>query len=172
MKKINYFSILLIPALAFALQSCGGTDTTQSSSAESAAQVSTEVATETAQATQEAPAEAVADANPYAQGEAIYNAKCIVCHQANGEGIPGAFPPLKNSDYLLADKVRAVAQALNGSNHEITVNGSKYSAPMPPQVDTHEEAVAVINYVLNAWGNNGGTVTLEEVKDIVIEPRP
>ncbi|NOU46860.1 MAG: cytochrome c [Bacteroidales bacterium] len=98
-------------------------------------------------------------------------AKCIVCHQANGEGIPGAFPPLKNSDYLFADKVRAVAQALNGSNHEIVVNGVKYNAPMPQQVGTKEEAVAVINYVLNTWGNKGGTVTLEDVKDVVIDPR-
>jgi hypothetical protein len=39
---------------------------------------------------------------------------------------------------------------------------------MPFQVDTHEDAVEVINYVLNAWGNNGGTVKLEEVKDIKI----
>ncbi len=45
-----------------------------------------------------------------ALGEKIYMEKCIVCHQANGEGIPGAFPPLKNSDYLFADKVRAVAK--------------------------------------------------------------
>lgn len=172
MKKINYFSLLLIAALAFTLQSCGGTDTTQSSSGESTAKAATETPKETVQEVQEVPAEAVAEANPYAQGEAIYNAKCVVCHQANGEGIPGAFPPLKNSDYLFADKVRAVAQVLNGSNHEITVNGSKYSAPMPPQVDTHEDAVAVINYVLNAWGNDGGTITLEEVKDVVIDPRP
>ncbi len=42
---------------------------------------------------------------------------------------------------------------------------------MPQQVDTKEEAVAVINYVLNSWGNDGGMVTLEEVKDVVIDPR-
>ncbi|MBU2466463.1 MAG: cytochrome c, partial [Bacteroidetes bacterium] len=83
----------------------------------------------------------------------------------------GAFPPLKNSDYLLADKVRAVAQVLNGSNEAIVVNGVTYTAPMPQQVNTKKEAVAVINYVLNAWGNDGGTVTLEEVKDVVIAPR-
>ena len=39
---------------------------------------------------------------------------------------------------------------------------------MHPQVDTHEDAVAVINYVLNAFGNKGGTITIEEVKDIKI----
>lgn len=172
MKKINYFSFLLIAALAFTIQSCGGTDTTQSSSGDTAANAVAETPATSAQQAQEQQAEPVADANPYAKGEAIYNTKCVVCHQANGEGITGAFPPLKNSDYLFADKIRAVAQVLNGSNHEITVNGQKYTTPMPPQVDTHEDAVAVINYVLNAWGNDGGMVTLEEVKDVVIDPRP
>ena len=105
----------------------------------------------------------------YAKGFEIYKAKCVACHQLNGEGVAGAFPPLKNSDYLLADKKRAVTQVLNGSNHEITVNGAKYSIPMPPQVDNYEDAVAVINYVLNAWGNNGGTITVDEVKDIEIK---
>ena len=104
----------------------------------------------------------------YAKGFEIYKTKCVACHQLSGEGIPGAFPPLKGSDYLLADKKRAVKQVLNGSNLEITVNGVKYVTPMPPQVDNYEDAVAVINYVLNAWGNKGGTVTVDEVKDIKI----
>ena len=104
----------------------------------------------------------------YPEGAKIYAAKCVVCHQITGEGIPGAFPPLKNSDYLLADKKRAVKQVLNGSNEPIVVNGVTYTVPMPFQVDTHEDAVAVINYVLNAFGNKGGTIKLEEVKDIKI----
>lgn len=102
----------------------------------------------------------------FPEGAKIYKEKCVVCHQVTGEGIPGAFPPLKNSDYLLADKKRAVAQVLNGSNEAMVVNGQTYTVPMPPQVETHEEAVHVINYVLNAWGNKGGTISMDEVKDI------
>jgi len=147
--KLGMFGVL-IAASSIVMQACGG-------SSETKKEAKTEATT--------------ASANPFAAGEKIYMAKCIVCHQANGEGIPGAFPPLKNSDYLFADKVRAVAQALNGSNHEIVVNGAKFNAPMPQQVGTKEEAVAVINYVLNTWGNQGGTVTLEDVKDVVIDPR-
>lgn len=128
--------------------------------------------TATQEKTQAAPAQPAADNTTIkARGEEIYKTKCIVCHQANGQGLPNAFPPLAGSDYLLKDKIRAVAQALNGSNMEITVNGLKYNAPMPHQVDNHEDAVAVINYVLNNFGNNGGYVTLEEVKHIVINPR-
>lgn len=104
----------------------------------------------------------------FPNGAKIYKEKCFVCHQLTGEGIPGAFPPLKNADYLLADKKRAVQQVLNGSNEAMTVNGTVYTVPMPPQVDNHQDAVDVINYVLNAWGNDGGTIKLEEVKDIKI----
>ena len=103
-----------------------------------------------------------------AKGKKIYDEKCFICHQTEGQGIPGAFPPLAEADYLLADKVRAVAQVLNGSNEEMVVNGITYTAPMTPQVDTKEEAVAVINYVLNSFGNDGGWVTIEDVKDVKI----
>ena len=104
----------------------------------------------------------------YPLGANIYKTKCIACHQATGEGMPGVFPPLKGSDYLMADKIRAVTQVLNGSNEEMLVNGVSYTMPMTPQVDTREDAVAVVNYILNAWGNEGGTVSLEEVKDVKI----
>jgi nitrite reductase (NO-forming) len=105
------------------------------------------------------------------RGEEIYKAKCTVCHQATGLGIENVFPPLANADYLLADKVRAVAQTLNGSKLEMIVNGKKYTQEMVPQVDNKEDAVAVINYVLNNFGNNGGYVKLDEVANIEIKPR-
>ncbi len=105
------------------------------------------------------------------KGEQIYKTKCVVCHQTTGMGVENVFPPLANSDYLLSDKVRAVAQTLNGSKLEMTVNGKKYTQEMTPQVDTKEDAVAVINYVLNNFGNKGGYVTLDEAKSIEIKPR-
>jgi nitrite reductase (NO-forming) len=124
----------------------------------------------------EAPAEAeVTPQDEMAQqmkrGEQIYKETCIICHMADGNGVQGAFPPLAKSDYLMADPVRAVAQTLNGSHEEMVVNGVTYNAPMTPQVDTKEDGVAVINYVMNNFGNGGGTVTLEDVKDVQIAPR-
>lgn len=105
-------------------------------------------------------------------GKQIYTTKCIVCHQADAKGVAGAFPPLANSDYLLADLKRGVAQTLNGSHEEMVVNGVTYNAPMTPQVQTLEEAVAVINYVLKTF--NGFTddklVKIEDVSDIEINP--
>jgi len=102
----------------------------------------------------------------------IYKEKCFACHQLDAKGIPGAFPPLANADYLVADLRRAVAQTLNGSHEEMVVNGETFNAPMVPQVKTIEEAVAVINYVLKEF--NGYTddklVKIEDVSDIEINP--
>ncbi|MEI7662778.1 MAG: cytochrome c, partial [Bacteroidota bacterium] len=97
------------------------------------------------------------------RGEEIYKTKCTVCHQVTGMGIENVFPPLAKSDYLITDKVRAVAQTLNGSKLEMTVNGKKFTTEMTPQVETKEDAVAVINYVLNNFGNKNGFVALAEV---------
>jgi len=105
-------------------------------------------------------------------GKKIYETpgKCITCHQANGQGIANVFPNLVGSDFLLNNKVLAVTQVLNGSA-KVGAKTVKYPAPMPPQLDTKEEAIAVINYVLNSFGNNGGVVTMDDVKDVVIDPR-
>ncbi len=106
----------------------------------------------------------------YPKGAKIFKEKCAACHQLTGMGVPGAFPPLKGSDFLKsATKARLIEQVLNGSNEGLTVNGVKYSIPMPPQVDNYSDAVAVINYILNAWGNNYGKATLADAKGIKIK---
>ena len=104
------------------------------------------------------------------RGKELYDTKCFACHQKDGKGLPKTFPPLANSDYLLADKVRAMAQTLNGSHMDMVVNGEHYNQQMVPQVTTKEDAVAIINYVLNNFGNKGGVITLDEVKDVKIKP--
>ncbi|MFC1731052.1 c-type cytochrome [candidate division KSB1 bacterium] len=160
MKKSLLLSLVAVLGLSLViLYSCGGS------------QEGEEATTEEPAAEEQAVVEEPEEEINMELGEQIYKEKCIVCHMENGQGVPGAFPPLANSDYLLEDKVRAVSQVLNGSNEEIVVNGETYMAPMVPQVDTKEEAVAIINYVLNNFGNDGGTVTLEDVADVVINPR-
>ena len=100
-------------------------------------------------------------------GKEIYSSNCQVCHLEKGEGIPGHFPPLANSDYLLKDKTRALKQAIYGSRVPITVNGIEYPGKKMTIIDLSDEQVKdVVNYVLNSWGNNGGAVTLEDVKAV------
>jgi nitrite reductase (NO-forming) / hydroxylamine reductase len=98
-------------------------------------------------------------------GEAVFKEMCIACHMATGEGLAPAFPPLAGADYLLADKQRAVRQAIFGSKEPITVNGATYPGGIMKLTRelADQEVVDVVNYVLNSWGNDGGTVTLDNV---------
>ncbi len=100
-----------------------------------------------------------------AAGEAVYKEQCMACHQPTGMGLPPAFPPLAKADYLLADKQRAVYQTIYGSSEPLTVNGADYPGGVMKLTRelADQEVVDVVNYILNSWGNEGGTVTLDHV---------
>jgi nitrite reductase (NO-forming)/hydroxylamine reductase len=97
------------------------------------------------------------------EGKAVYGRVCTACHQPDGAGLPGAFPPLKDSDYLKADLDRAVSAVVHGLTGPITVNGKQYSGAMPPMAYLKDEEIAAaLTYVLQSW-NGGGNVTAEQV---------
>lgn len=96
-------------------------------------------------------------------GKQVYSQTCFACHQGEGQGIPTAFPPLANADYLNADVDRAIDIVLHGMTGEITVNGEKYNSIMTAQTLTDEEIANVLTYVYNSWGNNKTEVTPEMV---------
>ena len=99
-----------------------------------------------------------------AAGGVLYNGTCSVCHQQNGAGLEGVFPPLADSDYLLADTNRAIAVVLNGLAGEVTVNGSTFNSVMPPMSQLNDDEIAnILTFALNSWGNNGDTVSADEV---------
>lgn len=92
-------------------------------------------------------------------GKDKYMATCVACHQANGQGIEGAFPPLAKADYLNADVDRAIDIVLHGKTGEITVNGKKYNSVMTAQALSDEDVSNVLTYVYNSWNNNKTVVT-------------
>tara|TARA_R110002049_G_scaffold307773_2_gene509429 strand:- start:14693 stop:16168 length:1476 start_codon:yes stop_codon:yes gene_type:complete len=101
-------------------------------------------------------------------GKNAYMQTCFACHQAEGQGIPNAFPPLAKSDYLNADVDRAIDIVLHGKTGEITVNGQKYNSVMTRQMLSTDEIANVLTYVYNSWGNSGKVVTkamVEKVKN-------
>jgi nitrite reductase (NO-forming)/hydroxylamine reductase len=103
----------------------------------------------------------VAQADP---GLAGFQTYCAACHQPDGQGMAGAFPPLAGSDYLLADPSRAVSAVLEGVSGTIEVNGVTYESIMPHLNYLDDEQIAaIVTYVLNAWGNDGGSVTAQQV---------
>lgn len=96
------------------------------------------------------------------RGSNIYSSNCIACHMENGEGLVGAFPPLKGSDYL-KDKKKIIQAMINGLQGEITVNGKKYNNVMPASGLNDKEIADVLTYVNNTWGNKGARITEQEV---------
>lgn len=88
-----------------------------------------------------------------ADGAALYAARCAACHQANGAGVPGAFPPLAGSEWLATDAKRLAALVLHGMTGSITVKGQAYNGAMPAfgtQLDDTEIA-AVLTHVRTQW---------------------
>jgi nitrite reductase (NO-forming) len=98
-------------------------------------------------------------------GRELFAGTCSVCHQANGAGLPGVFPPLAGSDFLNADIHRAVKIVLRGLNGKVKVNGNEFDSVMPPMSQLNDDEVAnILTYVLNSWGNKGGKIDADEVK--------
>jgi|SRR6185437_11981900 len=102
----------------------------------------------------------------YPEGKTIYQKTCITCHGTSGEGTQGMYPPLAKSDFLLADKNRAIYQVIKGSSTTYTVNGSSYNGVMPPQGLSDGEEAQVLNYVYHAWGNNGFVLNTADIKAV------
>ncbi len=99
-----------------------------------------------------------------AAGAILYNGTCSVCHQNNGMGLPGVFPPIARSDFLLADKKRVIEAVINGIAGPITVNDEDYNSVMPPMSHLNDDEIAnILTYVYNSWGNKGGVVSIAEV---------
>jgi len=103
-------------------------------------------------------------------GKKAYEANCQACHQPNGQGLAGAFPPLANNPNVTADKLHVVRTILKGMSGPLEVNGQKYNAVMPPMQHISDEDIADIsNYVLSSWGNKGGKVSEDEVENVRVE---
>lgn len=103
-------------------------------------------------------------------GEEAYAKNCQSCHQANGTGLAGAFPPLANNPHLADDKLHVVRTVLKGMSGPLEVNGNKYNAMMPPmQHLSDDEIAAIANHVLSSWGNDFGSVSVADVDAMRVE---
>jgi mono/diheme cytochrome c family protein len=101
------------------------------------------------------------------RGQEVFNSTCKLCHMENGQGQPGVYPPLANSDFLAKDTKRAIGIVLNGLNGEITVNGKIYNLDMPAQKQlTDQQVTDVLNFVRNSWGNKGKGIIVKQVSEM------
>jgi nitrite reductase (NO-forming) len=102
------------------------------------------------------------------RGKQVYMGLCFACHLPDGKGMPNVFPPLAASDYLMADRDRAIRIVLKGLIGPVTVNGTTYNSAMPPQeAALNEQQVAdVMTFVTNSWGNSAPATTVDDVRRV------
>ena len=100
-------------------------------------------------------------------GMQVYNRPtCGACHQPNGMGTPGTFPPLAGAEWVNEkDPARVIRIVLDGLTGPIQVKGQSYNSQMPGwRAQLSEEEIAqVITFIRKEWGNNAGPVTKEQV---------
>ena len=98
-----------------------------------------------------------------AMGAVVFLNNCASCHQGEGEGIEGEVPPLAGSDFLNADKTRAITVVAHGLDGEVVVNGHEFASRMPSLGLSDDDIANVLTYVFSQWGNSGQVVTADEV---------
>ncbi|HEY1655430.1 MAG TPA: cytochrome c [Candidatus Tumulicola sp.] len=98
-------------------------------------------------------------------GARIYLTNCSSCHQPDGKGIPGAFPPLAGNPVVVGDPGRPIAIVKRGSRGPIRVAGRRYDGEMPGWDGLLSDAdiAAVVTYVRSAWNNAAGPVSESDV---------
>jgi cytochrome c oxidase cbb3-type subunit 2 len=100
-----------------------------------------------------------------AKGKQLFSTNCSACHQETGEGLPGAFPPLKGNaavnDPNPATHMHTVLFGLSGA----TIDGTKYESEMPEfgSMLSDADIADIINYERSSWGNHGKPVTAKDV---------
>jgi len=99
-----------------------------------------------------------------ADGKQIYIGKCAACHQATGLGIPGVFPPLAGSEWVVGDEKILTLIMLHGVNGEMEVKGTVYKGAMPAWKSLSDgDLAAVMSYIRSDWGNKSAEIAPDTV---------
>ena len=97
-------------------------------------------------------------------GKDIYQARCQNCHGANGEGLGELAPPLTDTVFLKVNKNKLACYIKNGVDEPMVINGKTYHEKMPGAKDLHTIDITQLTvYITNAFGNNQGMYTQDEV---------
>ncbi len=102
-----------------------------------------------------------------ADGAQVYQQHCQSCHQADGQGVAGTFPPLAGNP-AMKDTNFVVSVVLNGMDAQIVVNGTTYQGQMPAWDNqlSDAEIAAVLTHERTSWGNDYGPVSAADVQKV------
>lgn len=105
--------------------------------------------------------------DPIARGQRVYSQQCAQCHQSSGQGIPGVYPPLVGTSWVLETRRVPIAVLLNGLSGEIEVKGNTYSGLMPDFARLSDRDIAaVLTFIRQEWGNDAGPISEEQVAEM------
>jgi mono/diheme cytochrome c family protein len=106
--------------------------------------------------------------SPHDLGKRVFNQICITCHQANGQGVPGIYPPLAGSEWAQGDEQRIIRIVLDGLHGPIHVASKDFSNVMAPlgTVLRDEQIANALTYVRSEWGNKAPAVLPETVAKV------
>lgn len=101
-------------------------------------------------------------------GEGVYKKSCAACHQGTGLGVPGAFPPLARSPWLLDDRETPIRVVLLGLMGTIEVDGKTYAGVMPALQDqlSDREIALALSHARSSFGNDAGPIEEEHVAKV------
>lgn len=101
-------------------------------------------------------------------GKRVFLSTCATCHQANGQGVPGQFPPLAGSEWAQGNEERIIRIVLHGLNGPITVENKEFNNVMAPlgAVLKDDQIANVLSYVRSEWGNKAPEVQPETVAKV------
>jgi mono/diheme cytochrome c family protein len=111
-------------------------------------------------------AQQVTELSPHDRGKKVFSANCQTCHQANGLGVPGQYPPLAGSEFTTGGSRRMAMIVLKGLQGPVTVKGQQFgTAVMQPwdKTLTDKQISDVMTYERSDWGNNASPVTAEQI---------
>jgi mono/diheme cytochrome c family protein len=99
------------------------------------------------------------------QGKSVFG-QCVGCHGGTGTGVPGQFPPLAGSPFVLKGEKRLIAIILKGLSGPVTVEGKQFNNAMPAweQALTDKKIAAVASFIRQEWGNKADEITEAKVK--------
>ena len=103
-----------------------------------------------------------------ARGKTVYLQRCMVCHQADGGGVPKLNAPLDASTAVNGSDIsKLVKYIVKGLNDRIEIDGEFYANAMPAADDLKDQQIAdVLTFIRNTWSNKAGPITLTQVKQI------
>ena len=107
--------------------------------------------------------------DPKVLGRRVFMANCAACHQATGQGLPGAYPPLAGSEWAAGPDeriIRIVLERPQRSPHGQGDAVQHYPCPRLGPALRDEQLAAVLTYIRSEWGNNAPAVSPDKVKEI------